>query len=75
MGLRSRLATRGGDKLRDPDRRQQAAIEQDGKTWTLRTSATGVVGSLFTAAGIALPTRGEHRAARLAEAPQQATAS
>jgi hypothetical protein len=46
-----------GDVLRDLDRLQQATIEQDGKTWTVRTQADGYAAALLQAAGIALPPR------------------
>jgi hypothetical protein len=44
-----------GDVLRDLDRLQEATLTQDGRSMTLRTPATGVVGPLFKAARIALP--------------------
>jgi hypothetical protein len=44
-----------GDVLRDLDRLQQVALAKDGQQITLRTPATGTVGPLFKAAGIALP--------------------
>ena len=40
---------------RDLDRLQEATLTQDGRSMTLRTPATGVVGPLFKAARIALP--------------------
>jgi hypothetical protein len=46
-----------GDVLRDLDRLQQATIEQDGKTWTVRTQADGCAAALLQAAGIALSPR------------------
>ena len=46
-----------GDLLRDLDRLQEATLEQDGKTWRLRTEATGAVPPLLKALGIALPPR------------------
>ena len=46
-----------GDVLRELDRLQQATIEHDGKTWHVRTEATGTVNSLAKAVGIALPAR------------------
>ncbi len=46
-----------GDVLRDLDRLQQATIEQDGKTWTVRTQADGCAAALLQAAGIAPPPR------------------
>ncbi len=44
-----------GDVLIDLDRLQEVEIAKDGRQMTLRTPATGVVGPLFKAAGIALP--------------------
>ena len=44
-----------GDVLLDLDRLQEVEITKDGRRMTLRTPATGVVGPLFKAAGIALP--------------------
>jgi len=44
-----------GDVLLDLDRLQEVEITKDGRPMTLRTPATGVVGPLFKAAGIALP--------------------
>ncbi len=41
--------------LNDLDRLQQAAIEKDGKIITTRTYATGQVGNVFKAVGVALP--------------------
>ena len=41
--------------LNDLDRLQQATIEKDGKVITTRTHASGQVGNVFKAAGIALP--------------------
>lgn len=43
------------DLLRDLDRLQEATIEKDGKRITGRTSVRGQVGTIFQAAGIALP--------------------
>lgn len=45
------------DVLLDLSRLQEAQIEQSGKTWTVRTEATGVVPSLFEAVGLARPHR------------------
>ena len=45
------------DVLLDLNRLQQAKLEQGGKTWTVRTDATGVVPRLFKAVGIAPPPR------------------
>jgi hypothetical protein len=44
-----------GDVLRDLDRLQEVTISKDGRQLILRTPATGVIGPLFKAAGIALP--------------------
>jgi Transposase len=49
--------------LNDLDRLQQATIEKDGKALTVRTPTTGVVGSVFQAAGIALPANIREQAA------------
>jgi transposase len=49
------LVVEWADLLRDLDRLQQATIEQDGKRSTTRTAVTGQVGSVFQAAGVALP--------------------
>jgi hypothetical protein len=46
-----------GDLLRDLDRLQEATLEQDGRTWHLRTEATGAVPPLLKVLGIALPPR------------------
>ncbi len=43
------------DVLRDLDRLQEVEISSDGSQIVLRTPATGVIGSLFKAARIALP--------------------
>jgi hypothetical protein len=43
--------------LRDLDRLQQAAIDNNGKTWRARTEATGVAPALMKALKIALPPR------------------
>ena len=43
------------DVLRDLDRLQEVALAKDSQHITLRTPATGTVGPLFKAAGIALP--------------------
>jgi Transposase DDE domain len=43
------------DVLRDLDRLQTVELAKDGQQVTLRTPATGTVGPLFKAAGIALP--------------------
>jgi hypothetical protein len=44
-----------GDVLRDLDRLQEVSLAKDGQQITLRTPATGAVGPLFKAVGIALP--------------------
>jgi len=44
-----------GDVLRDLDRLQEVSLAKDGQQIRLRTPATGTVGPLFKAAGIALP--------------------
>jgi len=44
-----------GDLPRDLDRLQEATIEKDSKRITTRTHVTGQVGSVFQAAGVALP--------------------
>jgi transposase len=49
--------------LNDLDRLQQATIEKDGKVVTTRTYATGQVGNVFKAAGIALPHNVDERQA------------
>jgi hypothetical protein len=43
--------------LRDLDRLQEATVESGGKTWTVRTEATGAIPALMKAAGIPLPAR------------------
>ncbi len=45
------------DVRRDLERLQRATIEQDGKTWELRTEATGTATGIFKALRIALPPR------------------
>jgi transposase len=49
------LVIEWADLLRDLDRLQEATIEKDGKRITTRTAVAGQVGSVFQAAGIALP--------------------
>lgn len=49
--------------LNDLDRLQQATIEKDGKTITVRTPTTGMVGSVFQAAGVAIPANIREQAA------------
>jgi hypothetical protein len=48
-----------GDVLRDLDRLQRAVIESDGKTWWIRTEATGAVPVLMRALHVALPPRAQ----------------
>ena len=64
--------------LRDLDRLQEATVESGGKTWTVRTEATGAIPALMKVAGIlAAPPRPSNLAASaggcaatdLAEAP------
>lgn len=43
------------DVLRDLDRLQDVVLAKDGQEITLRTPATGTVGPLFRATGVALP--------------------
>ena len=43
------------DLIRDLDRLQEATIEKDGKRVTTRTHVEGLVGRVFQAAGVALP--------------------
>jgi Transposase DDE domain len=49
------LVLEWADLLHDLDRLQEATIEKDGKAITSRTAVAGQVGSVFQAAGIALP--------------------
>jgi hypothetical protein len=58
--LQSRLEGRGeefewADVLADLDRLQVVEVEQDGKRFLLRSEAQGCCGSVFQAAGVALP--------------------
>jgi hypothetical protein len=46
-----------GDVLRDLDRLQDIALEKDGRSWRIRTEATGAVPPLMKALHIALPPR------------------
>jgi hypothetical protein len=48
-----------GDILRDLDRLQQATIDNNGKTWRVRTEATGIAPELMKALRIALPPRAQ----------------
>jgi hypothetical protein len=57
------LVIEWADLLRDLDRLQEATIEKDGKRITTRTAIAGQVGSVFQAAGIALPPNLHERAA------------
>ena len=57
------LVIEWADLLRDLDRLQEATIEKDGKAITARTAVAGQVGSVFQAAGIALPPNLHERAA------------
>ena len=57
------LVVEWADLLRDLDRLQEATIEKDGKSITARTAVAGQVGSVFQAAGIALPPNLHERAA------------
>jgi hypothetical protein len=57
------LVVEWADPLRDLDRLQEATIEKDGKRITTRTAVAGQVGSVFQAAGIALPPNLHKRAA------------
>ena len=60
---REGLAIEWADLLRDLDRLQEATIAKDGKRITTRTAVAGQVGSVFQAAGIALPPNLHERAA------------
>jgi len=57
------LVIEWADLLRDLDRPHEATIEKDGKRITTRTAVAGQVGSVFQAAGIALPPNLHERAA------------
>jgi hypothetical protein len=57
------LVIEWADLLRDLDRLQEASIDKDGKRITTRTAVAGQVGSVFQAAGIALPPNLHERAA------------
>jgi transposase len=57
------LVIEWADLLRDLDRLQEATIAKDGKAITARTAVAGQVGSVFQAAGIALPPNLHERAA------------
>ena len=49
--------------LNDLDRLQEATIEKDGKSITVRTPTAGMVGSVFQATGVALPANIREKAA------------
>jgi hypothetical protein len=49
--------------LNDLDRLQQATLEKDGKSITVRTPTAGMVGSVFQAAGVAIPANIREQAA------------
>ena len=53
----ARLKPEWGEVLRDLDRLQELELEQAGKTWRVRTEATGTAPLLMKAVGIALPPR------------------
>jgi transposase len=58
--LEARLANRGdqfewADVIQDLDRLQMAEVGQDGKRFLLRSEVQGTCGSVFQAAGVALP--------------------
>jgi len=55
--------------LRELDRLQEATVESGGKTWTVRTEATGAIPALMKVAGITLPAR-----VRATSPPPQAAA-
>jgi hypothetical protein len=57
------LVIEWADLLRDLDRLQEASIDKDGKRITTRTAVAGQVGSVFQAAGIALPPNLHERSA------------
>src|SRR4030095_2752433 len=50
-------ATEWPKLLSDLDRLQKATVESGGKTWTVRTEATGAIPALMRFAGITLPAR------------------
>jgi hypothetical protein len=49
--------------LNDLDRLQQATLEKDGKSITVRTPTAGMVGSVFQATGVAIPANIREQAA------------
>ena len=63
LGRSHGLVIEWADLLRDRDRLQEATIEKDGRAITARTAVSGQVGSVFHAAGIALPPNLHERAA------------
>jgi hypothetical protein len=52
---KQRIIRNLGALIRELDRLQEVETEQDGKHFILRTPATGDVGNIFRAVGIALP--------------------
>lgn len=46
-----------GDVLRDLDRLESATVTSGGKSWTIRTEATGTLPAIIKAVGVALPPR------------------
>jgi transposase len=82
--LQKELADRGAkiglqlewdDVRRDLDRLQHATIKQEGKSWELRTEATGAAAGVFKALRLALPPRvrplGQSPPAQPAAAPKR----
>ena len=63
LGRSHGLVIEWADLLRDRDRLQEATIKKDGRAITARTAVAGQVGSVFHAAGIALPPNLHERAA------------
>lgn len=59
--LEDRLARKGhteiewADLIRDLDRLEEVEIDKDGKRFVLRSETTGTAGTVFQAAGVALP--------------------
>jgi hypothetical protein len=58
--LQARLERRGhdfewADVIQDLDQLQTTEVQQDGKRFLLRNEAQGTCGSVFQAAGVALP--------------------
>jgi transposase len=56
-GAKTAMTAEWANLLRDLDRLQEATIESGGKTWTVRTEATGAIPALMKIAGITLPAR------------------